>query len=426
MPRRRSSRRTKEKEVVLPFSVADSARFDELVNAPGELDAQEELEVRRAWECGANVKELKARLKEMDIKWDKNATKSQLVGLLIEKHVPLGGGPIVWVPDVDTHGMPQIADEEPSVINSSNGEPITFKQLADQVKENARSQAETRDTLQQVLEMVTGLSERQQRKRPASPGSDFEPRLRKQRTPMYLDEHKRNLGYEVNERTQSLQRANEGKHSDFGLIRVNAQIRDLFKSALYVDLRSLRETSVVENEFVELGSGVCLQVNGRTSKAPIVTIAEWTVLFTRLVQGVADFHPHMVPMMFEHMTYINGAAHRDAYPVERLIEYSQAMRKKYQGPHADWSTHDVGLMGLYLQQQSKPTARGRVLNTTKPRRENNKAAKSKSPKFCFDWEFSKKCKFGANCRFAHSCLRCKGGSKEHTNANCPNPMSGNE
>jgi hypothetical protein len=452
MPRRQRKKNAKAQESkAVPFVVANSAEFDVLVNAPGDLNRKDRYEVKRAWEHGSLVSELKARLKEMNIQWKKNAKKADLVALLILHHVPLGGGPIVWLPeDDDSEPQPPAeVQEQPALVPSDNEdsddgawndppgdeweewndesdqheEPAQrkFDKLVVQVERNSKNQAETQDTLNKVLRIVTNLSE-QGKKRPSSPKSASNGRpLRKQRRVVFDDQD-----HIFGDREQSQEKSRDGKHSDFGFIRVNAQIRACFESASYVDLRSLREVSVAEDDFVELGSGVRLQVNGQSSKAPIASISEWTLLFTRLIQGVAEFHPSMVRMMYEHMAYINGAAHREAYPVQRLIDYSRALRRRFQGPTADWSNHDVGIMGMYLQQQSKalPSPRAAFVSP-KSRRSSAKPARSKAPKYCYDWEFGRTCKFGDKCKFVHACIRCEGGSSAHKNANCPNPMSGN-
>lgn len=445
MPRTRNKNARALESKAVPFAVANSAEFDALVNAPGDLTKEDHYEVKRAWEHGSLVSELKARLTELNIKWKKNAKKADLVELLILHRVPLGGGPIVWLPAEEvSEDQPEKKEAELTRLNPGDDEDSDvealhgpagnewgelddedlaqreFDNLVIQVERNSKKQAETQDTLNEVLRIVTNLSE-QGKKRPSSPKSTpYGQPLRKQRR--VCDEQDNFFS----DRKQSQEKTRDGKHSDFGLIRVNAQVRACFESASYVDLRSLREVSVEEDEFVELGSGVRLQVNGQSSKAQIVSISEWTLLFTRLIQGVAEFHPSMVKMMYEHLAYINGAAHREAYPVQRLIDYSRALRRRFQGPNADWSIHDVGLMGLYLQQQSKATPSPRAaFASPKPRRSSNKPTKPKTPKYCYDWEFGRTCRFGDKCKFVHACIRCEGGSSAHKNANCPNPMSGN-
>jgi hypothetical protein len=362
-----------------PFVVPNCADIDVMINTFATFTRAQESKIQLAWESNSYVSDMKRRLDELNIEHKRVALKGDLSALLMEKRVPLGGGPIVFKSPTPANDG-GVDSSEPE--NKGSEQPVSRKEFS-----------ALQQTMSEILASLTRDGEAKE-KRPRQSED-----LTQDRPPL---------------------RNKKSKHGNS--LSLHPRLESLFETAAFVDLRLLRKVSVIaESEYVELG-GVSFKTEPRPSKVPIASFAEWSLLYARLQMGYLKYHPGMFNTMSSHSLMISEFAAGGDYPLDKVILYSRTIRQHNPGPSCNWSGSDLELVTKCLV----PFAIGR---RGPNRRVSNQRAnkrtvtlvdaaphRSNSDKFCNFWEKGRECGFDP-CKFRHACLKC--GSSKHKNSECP-------
>ena len=343
----------------------------------------EQLELKRAWETGLNLQEVKARLAELGVSFKGN--KREAVILLIDLHAPLGGGPVTWInPETDDTDEVTETKKRPRQTDAKHedGAPPTEKRLK---------------SMEAALSTLTALVQD-------------------------LVSDRKNPGKALVSLPSSASHVAASNSGGGGSTRLQTDL----KNARYVDLRDLRNNITREQYHVQLGNGWRMQQvdSSSPSQKPIKDTLEWTKLFRRLTDGYCEANPIMRQMMGKYSDWVLDLFGKDNFTFKGILEYDQEIRRSRQGPSADWNAHNVGRLFVHLlssehSDRSDTKGSGKESGKRSSRQKRKKGKKAT----CHAWNRGEECKY-QNCRFRHACKDC--GSEDHGegHADCPGPGNG--
>ena len=260
----------------------------------GSFSGLETWQLTREWETNLRVEGLKARLQEVNIQYPSNANKDELVALLIEHRVPLGGGPILWSGTKSRRVGKRGNDRE------HGGRP-------------GKRPKNGLDKLQRLEERLMAKL-----MRVVDSSSTPQPSVA------------------TDART---------------LRNVPRTVDKAFENASYVELCLLRDAVAMpdDEQFIAIGgSGTRAYFSSPGSRKKVTEMSEWRLLFWRMIQGYTRHHPSMWTMLTAHYQWIMEADVAKKYPEQALIDFSRRLRTRYQGKSADWSRMDMDLVALCL------------------------------------------------------------------------------